>query len=176
MATITDPFTVPHMSSIQGELLGKDPTRWTMEQSDVDAYVDRQSPEVLTCRERGRHTYQLMVHANPEDLHFTDVDDDGLFIRKVKCEVCTLAYRRETWRAVELGRGRAYWEPVSAGTSYEIGPNGESYLAPSGQGSMTTKQVRRSIATQKMAGVSPTKVRRRIERANKKKSTDLTSV
>lgn len=180
MTTVEDPFTVPNLTSIQGELLEEDPTRWVMDQADVDEYVDRQTPEVLECRERGRHTYPLMLVADPEDLHFTDVDEDtGLFIRKVYCTICKLAYRRERWRGVETSRGRAYWEPVDASVSYETGPNGETYLAPSGKGSMRSKQVRRSIATKKMSGMTPAKMRKRIERANKKRpaaSADLASV
>lgn len=67
---------VTPLRSIQGEQ--QEIGRVRASQDDVDRYVDRVSDEVLTCRERGRHLFPAIRETG---MQFTEVDNDGLFVR-----------------------------------------------------------------------------------------------
>jgi hypothetical protein len=124
--------------SIQGEQHHESGPQRASE-TDVDAYVDRVSDEVLACRERGRHLFPSIREAG---IVFTGVDDNGLFLRRLTCTCCGLAVKVEKWEAIPrsegLGRGRrrTRFERVGANLEYRTGPEGQSYLAPSGRGHM----------------------------------------
>jgi hypothetical protein len=91
---------VTRLPSIQGEQQQEN-GRVRASQADVDRYVDRVSDEVLACRERGRHLFPAIREAGIE---FTDVDDDGLFVRRLRCTCCELAVKVEKWEGVKRGR------------------------------------------------------------------------
>lgn len=144
---------VSNIRSIQGELFDKQGTTW-MDMDEVDKYVDSVSDDVLACRERMRHMYPSIRKAG---IVFTDVTDDGLLVREVKCECCQLAVRVEFWEARTVGSGKkreTRYGMVAAHTTYSVGPNGERYLGPAGHGRMTSRMVRESVATQALAGQS----------------------
>lgn len=165
-----------HLRSIQGELLDADPRQWQMAQDDVDAYVDRQTDEVLTCRQRSRHDWpELRRNANLVD-NFDGVEEDtGLFFRRLTCTTCQLNVRFEMYELKMVG-GRLRAEYVGAKGPFPLtGPNGETYKAPSGLGTMTGRQVKNSLATQLLGKKSLSTIKRQVV-AKQKKNPDLTSV
>ncbi|MDR7303634.1 hypothetical protein [Haloactinomyces albus] len=129
-------------------------------QEEVDSYVDRVSDEVLACRQRGRHLWPAMrVHDQP----FTAIDEHGLFVRRLTCTCCELAVRVEKWDTIGRGR-RARFQLVAAHLEYRTGTEGQTYLAPSGRGRMTPRQVADSIASKAMQGHSLAALRKTLPR------------
>ncbi len=112
--------------------------------------------------DRGRHPFPPDKPGTP--LVFTAVDRDDLFIRRVPCPSCRLADRVEKWEGVRRG-GRTRFQRVAARLEYLIGPNGETYLAPSGHGRMTPRQVADSVATMAMQGQSLVALRKALPRS-----------
>jgi hypothetical protein len=154
--------TVTPLSSIQGEQ--QQETGWVRaSDDDVDQYVDRVSDEVLACRERGRHLFPTI---RASGMQFTDVDSAGLFVRRLTCTCCGLAVRVEKWEGV--GRGRKIrFRRVAAHVEYQSGPEGETYLAPSGRGRMTPRQIADSVASKALQGQSLTELRKTASRSRK---------
>lgn len=151
--------------SIQGEQQAEASAGFEpMDNDDVDAYVDRMPDDVIACRERGRH---LMPPIRQAGIRFTDVTDDGLFVRVLQCTCCGLAYRVEYWEAYRVGRETRY-RPVAAHLEYRDGPNGERYLGPAGYGRMSSKQVKESVASKALAGVTMARIRKDIRDAQRK--------
>jgi hypothetical protein len=141
----------PLPASIQGEQQQESGPQRASE-GDVDAYVDRVSDEVLACRERGRHLFPSTREAG---IVFTGLDDNGLFLRRLTCTCCGLAVKVEKWEATRRGRGqRTRFERVGANLEYRTGSSGETYLAPSGRGHITPRQIGDSIASKELAGHS----------------------
>jgi hypothetical protein len=135
--------------SIQGEQ--QQETGWQRASDrDVDLYVDRVSDEVLACRERGRHLFPTIREAG---IHFTSVDDDGLLIRRLTCTCCELAVKVEKWEGTRRG-SRTRFQRVGSTLEYRIGRDGETYLAPTGRGHMTPRQIGDSVASKALAGQS----------------------
>jgi hypothetical protein len=130
---------------------------------DVDLYVDRVSDEVLACRERGRHLFPSIRQSG---IHFSDVDSDGLLIRRVSCTSCQLAVRVEKWEGARQ-RGRNRFSRVASTLEYRTGREGETYLAPSGRGRMTTRQIGDSIASKALQGQSLAALRKAASREAK---------
>ncbi|RCW41049.1 hypothetical protein DFQ14_109126 [Halopolyspora algeriensis] len=129
-------------------------------QEDVDSYVDRVSEAILACRQRGRHLWPaLRVHDQP----FTAIDEHGLFVRRLVCTCCALAVRVERWEATGRGR-RARLQLVATHLEYITGPGGETYLAPTGVGRMTPRQIADSVASKAMQGQSLAALRKTLPR------------
>lgn len=149
---------VTHLPSVQGEQ--QPTTGWERAtQDDVDAYVDRVSDEVLECRQNRHRWPALRAHEQP----FHGIDDDGLFVRRIVCRCCELAVRVEKWKA--NGRGQhARLERVTSHVEYRTGAHGESYLAPSGRGRMTPRQVADSVASKALHHYSLTALRKTLPR------------
>jgi hypothetical protein len=147
------------LPSVQGEQ--QQETGWgRASDGDVDRYVDRVSDEVLACRERGRHLFPAIRQAG---IHFTEVDDDGLFLRRLTCTCCGLAVRVEKWEGTKRGR-RVRFHLVASRLEYRTGDDGQTYLAPSGQGHMTARQIRDSVASKALEDQSPTALRKALGR------------
>lgn len=123
---------------------------------DVDLYVDRVSDEVLACRERGRHLFPSIRQAG---IHFSGVDETGLLIRRITCTSCGLAVKVEKWEGARR-RGRTRFARVASHLEYRTGRDGETYLAPSGRGRMTTRQIGDSVASKVLQGQSLTALRK----------------
>jgi hypothetical protein len=146
--------------SIQGEQ--QDDAGWVRaSDEDVDLYVDRASDEVLACRERGRHLFPTIRQAG---IHFSGVDDDGLFIRRLTCTCCELAVKVEKWEGVRQ-RGRTRFRRVASSLEYRTGQDGQTYLAPSGRGHMTARQIGDSVASKALSGQSLKSLREAARRA-----------
>jgi ribosomal protein S13 len=144
-ATVTELPT-----SIQGDQQHEaSPQRAT--EGDVDRYVDRVSDDVLACRERGRHLFPSIREAG---IVFTSVDDHGLFLRRLTCTCCGLAVKVEKWSGSTRRGRRTRFERVGANLEYRTGPDGQTYLAPSGQGHITPRQIGDSVASKALAGQS----------------------
>ena len=149
--------------SIQGEQAQD--TGWVRaSDDDVDLYVDRVSDEVLACRERGRHRFASIRQAG---IHFSEVDDEGLFVRRLICTCCQLAVRVEKWEGARRGN-RTRFSRVTSGLVYQTGDDGAEYLAPSGRGHMTARQIGDSVASKALAGESITALRKSIKKAQKR--------
>ncbi|GAA4885611.1 hypothetical protein ACFQ34_30020 [Pseudonocardia benzenivorans] len=147
--------------SIQGEQQQQETGYVKASEEDVDLYVDRVSDEVLACRERGRHLFPTIRQAG---IHFTDVDRDGLFIRRLTCTCCELAVKVEKWEGVRQ-RGRTRFARVASNLEYRTGSDGQVYLAPSGRGHMTPRQIGDSVASKALAGQSITALRKAAAKA-----------
>ena len=128
---------------------------------DVDTYVDRVSDEVLECRQNGRHRWPAL---RVQDQPFHSVDETGLFVRRILCQCCELAVRIEKWEASGRGR-RARLERVSSHVEYLTGSSGETYLAPSGRGRMTPRQVADSVASKAVQQQSLAALRKKLPRS-----------
>jgi len=146
---------LPRGLSIQGEQQ-KDGGFVQASEEDVDLYVDRVSDEVLACRERGRHLFPAIRQAG---IHFSGVDETGLLIRRLTCTSCGLAVRVEKWEGARR-RGRTRFQRVASHLEYRTGRDGEIYLAPSGRGRMTTRQIGDSVASKALEGQSLTALRK----------------
>lgn len=141
--------------SIQGEQQEDQGWQRASDQ-DVDLYVDRVSDEVLACRERGRHLFPTIRQAG---IHFTAVDDEGLLVRRLTCTCCELAVKVEKWEGARRGR-RTRFQRVSSSLEYRTGPEGQTYLAPTGRGHMTPRQIGDSVASKALAGQTLTALRK----------------
>lgn len=159
---LNDPF---QGLSIQGEKESRQIAMVFMEDDDVDAYVNSVSDAVIACRERGRHLFPPM---RTTGLVFTEVTDDGLFVRRLECMCCHLVDRVEFWETRGSGKNRRY-VPVAARPDYKRGPNGERYLAKSGNGRMTAKMVRSAIASQILQGTTPSTLMKQIKEQDAKR-------
>lgn len=149
--------------SIQGEQQSE--TGWTRaSDADVDLYVDRVSDEVLACRERGRHLFPTIRQAG---IHFTGVGDDGLLLRRLTCTCCELAVKVEKWEGFRTGGRRTRFRRVASSLEYRTGTNGQTYLAPSGRGHMTPRQIGDSVASKALAGQTITTLRKAATRASR---------
>lgn len=153
---------LPTGLSIQGEQQ-KDTDLVRASDEDVDLYVDHVSDEVLACRERGRHLFPSIRQAG---IHFSDVDSDGLLIRRVTCTSCELAVRVEKWEGARQ-RGRTRFARVASHLEYRTGREGQTYLAPAGRGRMTTRQIGDSIASKALQGQSIVALRKAATREAK---------
>lgn len=150
-------------SSIQGEQ--QQESGWVRaSDEDVDLYVDRVSNEVLTCRERGRHLFPTIRQAG---IHFTGVDDDGLLLRRLTCTCCELAVKVERWEGFRGSGRRTRFRRVTSHLEYHTGPEGQTYLAPTGRGHMTPRQIGDSVASKALAGNTLTALRKAATRASK---------
>jgi hypothetical protein len=159
---LTGPAGGVSVRSIQGEQ--QHDAGWVRaSDEDVDLYVDRVSDEVLACRERGRHLFPTIRQAG---IHFSAVDEEGLFVRRLVCTCCELAVKVEKWEGVRLGRGTRFGR-VASHLEYRVGSDGQSYLAPSGRGHMTARQVGDSVASKALQGQSLTALRKAGTRASK---------
>jgi hypothetical protein len=137
-----------------------------MNEVEVEKYVGSASPGVVTCRERGRHDYPTIREAG---LHFVDVNEYGLHIRRVRCRSCNLVDNVEEWDVLHRNGVVTRAERVSATPDYSVrGPNGERYLGPSGHGRMTPKMVKNTVATGELKGHSFKDIRREIREAQKR--------
>jgi hypothetical protein len=155
-------------ASIQGEQ--DDDRGWQRaSEADVDRYVDQVSDEVLACRERGRHLFPSIREAG---IQFTAVDDDGLFLRRLTCSCCQLAVKVETWEGSRRPGRRTRFERVSSRLEYRTGRDGQTYLAPSGRGHMTPRQIGDSVASKALAGQSLAAMRKAAARTGNSSSSD----
>lgn len=150
------------MASIQGEQQRDRGTGMERaEDGDVDRYVDSASDEVLACRERGRHLFPAIRQIG---MIFTEVDDDGLFVRRLTCVCCRLATRVEKWDGTRHG-SRVRFQRIAAHVEYQTGPNGERYLSPAGCGRIAPRQIADSVASKALQGQSLTDLRKTLPRA-----------
>jgi hypothetical protein len=154
--TVTEPVGDRNVKSIQGEQQESTGGYVRASDEDVDLYVDRVSDAVIACRERGRHLFPTIRQAG---IRFTDVDRDGLLVRRLTCTCCDLAVKVEKWEGVR-DRGRTRFARVASTLEYRTGDNGEIYLAPSGRGHMTPRQIGDSVASKALSGQTLTQLRK----------------
>lgn len=157
--------TVSHIRSIQGEqelVKAATSTYREMKVDEVDDYVRKASDGVVACRERGRHLYESTRHGG---VMFTEVDDDGYLIRRLRCTCCELVDRIERWRTVrEHGQLRYRFE--DSRPHYRTDTD-ERYLAPSGNGHIRPRTVREALVTEALSGMSVAEVKKIARRGGK---------
>lgn len=129
-------------------------------EADIDRYVDGVSDEIIACRERGRH---LFPSTREVGMTFTDVDRDGLFIRRLTCTCCELAVRVEKWEGTQRRR-RVRFQRVASHLEYKTGEDGQTYLAPPGVGYMTPRQISDSVASKALQGQTVAELRKAVKR------------
>jgi hypothetical protein len=158
---ITEDTVTELPASIQGEQQ-QEHRRQKASETDVDKYVDRVSDEVLACRERGRHLFPTTREAG---ITFTGLDENGLFLRRLTCSCCGLAVKIEQWHGSTRRGRRTRFERLGSRLEYRTGPSGETYLASSGKGHITPRQIGDSIASKALAGQSLAALRKAAARA-----------
>lgn len=158
---------LPNVLSIQGEQQ-EEATYVKASEEDVDLYVDRVSDEVLACRERGRHLFPTIRQAG---IHFSEVDSDGLFIRRLTCTCCELAVKVEKWEGSRQ-RGRTRFHRIVSNLEYRTGREGQTYLSPSGRGRMTPRQIGDSVASKALSGQSLAALRKAVAQTTKPKAAE----
>ena len=99
-------------------------------------------------------------------MEFTDIDNDGLFIRRLTCTCCRLAVRVEKWEGIQRGR-RLRFQRVASHLEYRTGDDGQTYLAPTGQGHMTPRQIADSVASKALQGQSLAALRKAAKRTSR---------
>lgn len=119
-----------------------------MSESDVDAYVREAADETLVCR-AGGHRFPLREKGG---FRFVGVTPEGFLLRHLTCQQCGLVRRVERWDVRHKGDKVTRMEFVSAAMDYSLRDHqGQGYLAKSGRGRMSRKQVRGAVATMDMA-------------------------
>lgn len=121
----------------------------------------RASDEVLACRERGRHLFPTIRQAG---IHFTGVDDTGLLLRRLRCGCCRMAVKVEKWEGLQIG-DRTRFRRVTSTLEYRTSDDGQTYLAPTGTGFITPRQIGDAIASQALSGTTLTALHRAAEAA-----------
>jgi len=141
------------LPSIQGEqLIASGHAIWA-DQAEVDAYVAQASDEVLACRSRGRHTYEML--SKTERMRFEGVTPEGFLVRRILCGVCEKVFRVEEWDVRHRRDVVTAMFLVRAYPKYKKG-----YLGKSGQGRMRPRAIQSAAGTTAMRGVSFRQLRR----------------
>jgi hypothetical protein len=147
-------------SSIQG--IAERARRATVWATDAEAalYAQGQPDGVIACRENGRHVYPATRLSLAEGPPFTEITEDGWYVRRLPCERCRTVnedgtpglprvVRVEEWE-IKHRRGlivsaqivRARPIPVKA-----------DYLNPPGQGRIKPTQIRNATVTAAVSGM-----------------------
>lgn len=135
--------------SIQGEQADAVAKRRWADQATVDQYADeKEGTGTDICRQRaGLHRYEPLPQHSP----FDGYSPSGYLVRETEpCLDCGLAYQVQRYRPVEVKQGRRTairWEPAYTTTEYLVGPNGETYPLPRGQGRINPRAYRNSVVT-----------------------------
>lgn len=153
--------TVHSIKSIQGEQQESQAGGGWVEASpqDVDSYVDKMVDGVLECRERG-HSFQSLTRSG--QLVFTEVDNEGFFVRRLWCPSCQCVEKVEKWESRGIGK-RARFYKVGSHLAYHKHPEtGESYTLKPGTGHATRRQIQESIVHNLLGGVTPHQLRKKL--------------
>lgn len=157
--------------SIQGEReVRRGHTLWA---SDADVALRAQNSEdgVLACRERGRHAFPATRLTLAGGQPFTDITDDGFYVRRIACPCCAhvnpdgspglpRVVREEIWdlkhqRGVIIENGA---QLASARTIYLD----DDYLSPHGSGRTRPRQWRQVALGPSVAGLRIRDLRQQI--------------
>ncbi|HEY5880084.1 MAG TPA: hypothetical protein VIU11_14335 [Nakamurella sp.] len=157
--------------SVQGEQQAR--RGQTLYATDNDVALRAQSEEdgVVACRERGRHEFPSTRASVTDGPPFTDITDEGFYVRRIPCPCCRhvdedgtpglpRVVRVETW---DLKHRRGKILPngaqiVSSRTVYVD----RSYLADKGTGRTKPRQWRNAAMGPMFAGQSIVEVKRAI--------------
>jgi hypothetical protein len=141
--------------SIQGERQDAIRETFVMDMADVETYVETASDEVLLCRE-DRHTFASIR----QGVHFEKQNSDGDWVRELPCTQCGgLAVRVEVWESIGSGDKRRF-RRLSRTLRYPKRADGTSYLADSGRGRPTKKQIGDVLMTMALRGYTITDIRK----------------
>ena len=158
--------------SIQGEAQRARGQAMWADDAAVDDWTAHAPPEVVVCRERGRHLYA----ATRGGLQFSAITPEGWYVRRVPCEACRIRLEDdEPWPApatgmprvvrVELWDVKHHRDKITRCTLVKANPEylDQSYLGKPGFGRMKPRQIRGASATAELAGQSVTQLRRAIK-------------
>lgn len=149
--------------SIQGEQQHQQQLDLFMPQEDVDTYVRESDDKVVECRERGRHPFETI---RSSQMRFEGETEEGFLVRRQVCPCCGLAVRVEHWD-VRHHRGRVTrCELVMARTEYRTERLKDGtvrrYVAPAGRGRIRPRQIRNTVGTMALSGMSYTELIREV--------------
>lgn len=74
-----------------------------------------------------------------------------------------MAVKVEKWEGIKRGR-RVRFQRVTSHLEYRTGADGQTYLAPSGRGHMTPRQIADSVASKALEGQNLSSLRKAITR------------
>ena len=148
--------TVTHLRSIQGEQQDTNAGYVAADQDTVDEFIHGATDKILECRMRGHRWPFKRARSG-----FSGFDEGtGRLINREKCGCCGLAWRVEYWEAVRSGKGYRY-ERIATQVEYDKPAKGKpSYLAPSGKGHITRRQIDETLMTQSLKGMNLTAVKK----------------
>jgi hypothetical protein len=164
------------IKSIQGEQqAARGQAMWATDAA-VDEWTGQAPPEVVVCRERGRHLYA----ATRGGLQFSAITPEGWYVRRVPCDACRIRLDDDPpWPApgtgmprvvrVELWDVKHHRDKITRCTLVKANPEylDQAYLGKPGQGRMRPRQIRGASATAELAGQSVTQLRRVIKDAER---------
>lgn len=153
--------TVHNIKSIQGEQQDTDKGAGWVQATpqDVDSYVDKMVEGILACREGG-HSFARLARSS--SLVFTEVDNQGFFIRRLWCPSCECVEKVEKWESKGVGK-RARFYKVGSHLAYHKHPQtGENYTLAPGMGHATRRQIAESIVHNLLGGVTPAQLRKKL--------------
>jgi len=159
------------IKSIQGEQqAARGQAMWATDAA-VDEWTEHAPPEVVACRERGRHLY-----APTRGLQFSAITPEGWYVRRAPCEACRIRLDDdEPWPApatgmprvvrVELWDVKHHRDKITRCVLVDAKPEylDRTYLGTRGQGRMKPRQIRASSATAELSGGSVTALRKTIK-------------
>lgn len=157
--------------SIQGEAeRTRRVTLWATD-ADVARRAATEPDGVVACRERGRHEFPATRRSVAGALPFTDITEEGFYVRRIPCPCCRhvnsdgtpgppRVVREEIWdvkhrKGVILANGA---QLVSAKPIYVDA----DYLAPPGAGRTKPRQWRQAALSPFLTGQSVKDLRREI--------------
>jgi hypothetical protein len=145
------------LPSIQGEQRTKGNQGRPADPGDVDHYVDKVPEEYLICRERGTHEFPRINRKDPVKT-FTGFDKNtNTLTRELRCLGCGAARRTEHW---QWRRNRATFvgNELDYPAAWRI--NGVPYAMPLGVGKAGRVQVRESLASQCLSGLTLAQIKK----------------
>lgn len=147
---------VYHLPSIQGEALRERDARAVPASiGDVDNYVDSKSQGILNCRSAGH----IFPAQSKTQLKFTGYDTElKAFERRIGCvNGCGCIFKVELWQPRGSGKHRR-WQMVGTKREEHTNADGETYAMKPGLGRAYRKDVKESMATVALSGVSPAQI------------------
>lgn len=146
------------LRSIQGEKQDdRQVTLWA-DDGDVAEFVEKATPGILGCREKG-HDFPPIAYVGSQV--FTEVDDEGLAVRRETCPRCECAVRVQRWGFAKRS-GRTRFELIASSVTYKDGPQGERYPLKPGHGRMKRRQVTRAQVESLFGNMSPGQIKQHI--------------
>ena len=174
MPRTTQPDDQTGPVSIQGERARARQAQIWADRATVAQYAARQDAGVVTCRERGRHTYPgtRLALTDPDAPPFTDITPEGWYVREIGCTCCRhvtedgtpgpfRVIRVEHWHLLHNRQGliKPDGAQIVRARPMVVDPD---YLNPKGEGRIKPSFVRDAEMSRAMRGVNVNTLTREI--------------